>query len=71
MTNLRHLPVKSWPILWHELIVEIEIFSAAHHMPLDNVWALVHANDYFGAVELFEQIRDAEHHYVGPTQDGA
>jgi hypothetical protein len=40
-------------------------------MPLDNVWALVHANDYWGAVELFEQIRDAEHHYVGPTPDGA
>ncbi len=59
--GLRDLPVASWPVLWHRLLTEVEIFSSAHNLPLDNVWSLIHANDYFGALELFETIRNAVH----------
>lgn len=55
------LPRLSWPVLWHQLLGEMETLSGEHNLALENVWDLVHRNDYYGARELFDTIRDAVH----------
>lgn len=55
--------VRSWPVLWWELINETNALAAEHNLGLANVWGLIHTCDYTGARELLDTIRAA----VEPT----
>lgn len=50
---------RSWPVLWWELINEVDALAAEHHLGLANVWELIHKCDYTGARELLDIIRAA------------
>lgn len=48
-------PVQSQPVLWWQLINELEAFTAATGWGLAGVWGHVHAEDYPSARAQFDQ----------------
>ncbi|MDV8003630.1 hypothetical protein [Rhodococcus sp. IEGM 1318] len=59
-------PAQSQPVLWWQLINEMEAYSAATDMGLAGMWGDVHTGDYIAARTRFDEVK-ANHPAPTPT----